>query len=283
MKLIQVDSISIGSLELRNLQMPSRDYNTSPQLPHIDGIIGFDLFSDYLLTLDYAAKRVRIEKGQLPEADGSEILNYENRVPTVELQVGDSKVKAHIDTGNTIGAFIIPESLIEKLSFSSQPVVVGKARTVSSEMEIKQGRLKGSIRLGRFEFPEPVVTYPSVSQIANIGSRAFEDFSLTFDQKNHRVKLARQTKAQTTEAGGSSPLQQYAGRYGERTIIFEGSSLFIQRTGGPRLGLVPASDGEFTLEEVPAARIRFVKKGDTIELRVLNREGQWESAVKEKS
>jgi hypothetical protein len=150
-------------------------------------------------------------------------------------------------------------------------------------MEIKQGQLKGSIRLGRFEFPEPVVTYPAVSQVANIGSRALQDFDLTFDQKNHRVKLTRQTKAQTTEAGGGSQLQQYVGRYGERMIFFEGGSLFIQRTGGPKLRLVPVTDGEFTLEEVPAARIRFVKKGDAIELQVLNREGKWESAVKEKS
>ncbi|GEM_PF-917777 len=280
MKLIQVDSLSVGGLELRNLQMPSRNYNTSPRLPHIDGILGFDLFADYLLTLDYAAKRVRIEKGQLAEANGSDILNYENRVPTVELHVGESKVKAHIDTGNAIGAFVVPQSLVEKLSFSSEPVVVGKARTLSSEIEIKQGRLKGVIRLGRFQFPEPVVTYPAISQNANIGSNALQNFALTFDQKNHRVRLARRESAQSSVAG--SELQQYAGRYKERTIFFEGGSLFLQRQGGPKLKLVPVSESEFTLEEVSAARIRFVKKDDTIELHVLNREGQWESAAKEK-
>lgn len=192
MKLVQMTSLTIGSLELRDVRAASRDYNTSPNLPRIDGILGFHLFTDYLLTLDYAAKRVRIEKGQLPEPDGKEVLSYESgRTPTVELLVGDTKIKAHIDSGNTVGAFIVPTALAERLSFLSAPVVVGRARTVSSEMEIKEARLKGSVRLGRFEFPEPTITYPAVSQDANIGSKALQDFALTFDQKNMRVKLVR--------------------------------------------------------------------------------------------
>jgi hypothetical protein len=193
MKLVRMASLTIGGLELRDVTAASRDYNTSPRLPHIDGILGFNLFADYLLTLDYTAKRVRIEKGQLPEANGKEILSYEGArgIPVVELLVGDAKIKAHIDSGNTIGTFVLPAALAEKLSFSSEPVTVGKARTVSSEIEIKEARLKGSIRLGRFEFPEPTITYPAVSDYANIGSRALQDFALTFDQKNLRVKLVR--------------------------------------------------------------------------------------------
>lgn len=289
MKVIQVDSILVGDLEFRNLSLPSRNYNTSPSLPHIDGILGFNLFSDYLLTLDYAAKRVRIEQGQLPEPNGAEILNYEsqNGIPIVELQVGEAKLRAHLDSGNTVGAFMLPAALAEKLSFVSPPVTVGKARTVSSEVEIKQGQLKGSIRLGRFEFPEPSVTYPAVSQDGNIGSQALKDFALTFDQKNHRVKLARHEtskaplNAMSASAGDASQLRQYAGRYGQRTIFFEDGALFIQRDGGPKLKLKPVSDQEFTLEEAPAARIKFVKKDNAVELQVLNPQGQWETAKKE--
>jgi hypothetical protein len=170
MRLIQVDSLSVGDLEFRNLTLASRNYNVSPALPHIDGILGLGLFSDYLLTLDYATKRVRIAEGQLPAPDGAEILSYESRngIPVVELQVSGAKASAHIDTGNTVGAFMLPGAMAEKLDFSSPPVAVGKARTVSSEIEIKQGRLKGSIRLGRFEFPEPNVTYPGVYRLEGV-------------------------------------------------------------------------------------------------------------------
>jgi predicted aspartyl protease len=285
MKLIQVDLLTIGNLEFRNLRAASRNYNLSPNLPHIDGILGFNLFSDYLLTLDYAAKRVRLEKGQLPEPNGAEVLSYEsqNGIPKIDLQVGDAKIKAHIDSGNTVGAFMLPAALAEKLSFLSPPVTVGKARTVSSEIEIKEARVKGSIRLGRFEFPEPTIHYPAVSQDANIGSKALQDFALTFDQKHLRVKLSRQEQPKTSLPGtsGNSHLQQYAGRYGQRMIFFEDGALFIQRDGGPKLKLIPASDGEFTLQEAPLARIKFVKKDDALELQVLNPQGQWEAAKKE--
>ncbi len=289
MKVIQVDSLSVGGLEFHNLHLPSRNYNTSPNLPHIDGILGFNLFADYLLTLDYAAKRVRIEQGQLPAPDGAEVLSFEsqNGIPVVELQVGETKLRTHIDSGNTVGAFMLPASLAEKLDFVSPPVTVGKARTVSSEIEIKRGQLKGSIWLGRFEFRDPSVSYPAVSQDGNMGSPALQDFSLTFDQKNHRVKLAKQEMPKATVPatasgpGNATQFQQYAGRYGQRTIFFEDDALFIQRAGGPKLKLKPASEGEFTLEEVPAARIKFVKKDNAVELQVRNPQGQWETAKKE--
>jgi hypothetical protein len=207
MKVVQVNSIAIGGLEFKDLNLPSRDYNIGPSLPHIDGILGFGLFSEYLLTLDYAGKRVRIEKGQLAAADGREILDFDaaRPIPTVELQVGDSRLKAHIDTGNAIGAFVVPTKLADTLTFVSPPVTVGKARTVSSEIEIKRGQMKGSVRLGRFEFPDASVTYPSVSpEVGNIGSQALADFALTFDQQNHRVKLARRDapKAAPSGSGG---------------------------------------------------------------------------------
>jgi hypothetical protein len=50
-------------------------------------------------------------------------------------------VKAHIDSGNSVGAFIVPTTVAEKLTFSGDPLTVGKARTVSREMEIKQDQL----------------------------------------------------------------------------------------------------------------------------------------------
>jgi predicted aspartyl protease len=194
MKLVRFNTLKIGSLEFRDVEAASRNYNV-PNLPHIDGILGFNLFADYLLTLDYAAKRVRVEKGRLPKANGSDILSFDSPrgVPTVDLVVGDSSVKAHIDTGNSIGAFVLPSGIAEKLTFGGDPVTVGKARTISSEVEIKQAPLKGSIKLGSFEFSNPLITYPAVSQNANIGSRAFTEFALTFDQKNNVVRLTKAT------------------------------------------------------------------------------------------
>lgn len=192
----EVDSIKLGDLTFSKITALSRNYNTSPNLPKIDGILAFGLFKDYLLTLDYPGKKVRLEKGELPAANASDILNFDapRETPVVELEIGNQKIKARIDSGNTIGTFILPSAVVEKAGLASEPVVVGKARTVSNNVEIKQVRLKDSIHLGSFEFKEPTVTYPALSD-ANIGSKLLSEFSITFDQKNKRLKLQRANAA----------------------------------------------------------------------------------------
>jgi predicted aspartyl protease len=189
---VGVDSVKVGGFEFTGLTALTRNYNTSPNVPHIDGILGFGLFSDYLLTLDYPGKRVRIEKGELPASNGKDILPFDDSrgIATVDLDVGGQKIKAHIDSGNMMGGFMLPTELVEKSPLLGDPVVVGRAKTVTSDIEIKQVRLKDTIRLGSFEFPEPTVVFPSLSE-ANIGGRILSEFALTFDQKHKRVKLKR--------------------------------------------------------------------------------------------
>src|ERR1043166_7107195 len=114
---VQLEIISVGSAEFRDVRAQSRDYNTATYLPHIDGILGFDLFSDYLLTLDYPRKRLRLARGALPKADGRQILNYEsiNGNQYLEIGIGPVKTKALIDSGN-MRAIDCPASLVQKFA-----------------------------------------------------------------------------------------------------------------------------------------------------------------------
>ena len=286
---VKIETLTVGSIQLKNLEVLSRNYNIYPNLPKIDGILGLEFFKDYLVTLDYPAKRVRFEKGELPKENGKDILSFENPrgVPVVELSVGNQKIKAHIDSGNIVGRFILPAAVTEKLTFMEPPIVVGKARTVANEVEIKQGKLKDSIRLGGFEFAEPTISFPSQRE-ANIGSKLLSDFSITFDQKNKRLQLkkgepAKEVAAVSNPAGVPAGFKDLVGVYGERTISFENGSLFLQRQGGMKLKLVAAAKDEFGLEMIPNARIKFVRgeNGKVTELHILNRAGEWEKSKKE--
>jgi hypothetical protein len=286
---VRLDSVSFGAAQFKNVRAVTRDYNTSKNLPRIDGILGFNLFADYLLTLDFPAHRVRLERGELPQANGAEIISFESPrgVPVIELRVGENKINAYLDSGNTVGGFILPTSLAEKMTFANTPVVLGKARTISSEFEVKEVRLKENIYLGRSEFREPLIVYPAVSHVANIGSKVLREFVLTFDQKNKRLRLERrelpQAAAQTSVSSNAVIYQDYPGRYGERTIILEDGILFLQRQGGVKLKLMPVGRDEFALERIPEARIKFVRseRGTVAELHVLNRAGEWEKSAKQ--
>jgi hypothetical protein len=205
---VTIDSIMIGALakgtrarrtgegvvEFRNVTAIVRPHKITKDYPDVDGILGFALFSDYLLTLDYPAMQVRLAHEALPAANGADILNFdiENRVPIVELAIGKIKVPAHIDSGNFVAGFILPEEIVEQLQLLSQPVTVGTARSVSNRIELKQVQLRNSIRLGQFEFPQPTVQFPALSD-TNLGFKILREFTLTFDQKNRRLKLERRT------------------------------------------------------------------------------------------
>lgn len=281
---VAVESIKLGTVEFRNVTALARERRTGPNAPEVSGILGFPLFADFLLTLDYPGKQVRLARGELPQANGANILSFEmpRRIPVVDLMIGSLKVRAHIDSGNLVGAFILPTALLNKLNLVSAPVTIGHARTIANEIEIKQAQLGETITLGSFEFPKPTITYPALNE-TNIGLQTLREFALTFDQKNKRMKLARPPSVMNlANTAVAFEGKDYVGKFGEREISFDGKSLYLQREGGSKMKLVPTAKDEFILELVPEARTVFLREqsGRVSELRVLNRAGGWETSRK---
>jgi hypothetical protein len=181
-------------LNFADVTAVSRNYRNSPRPVKIDGVLGLSLFSDYLVTLDFPGRKLRIEKGELGKVDGAEILDYQNDagISQVEVSVGDKKIKAHLDTGNAIGMFVFPTAFAEKLTFIGEARVVGRARSASGDTEIKQAQVKEVVRLGRHEFPNATIVYPALGEVGNVGLKALSQCAITFDQKHERIRLKRE-------------------------------------------------------------------------------------------
>jgi hypothetical protein len=190
---VKLDSVAIGNLRFTGVDAGTRNFRNSPRPVEVDGIIGLSLFSEYLVTLDFPAKMLRFERGELPKPDGAEILDYksERGIPLVELTVGSTKIGAHLDSGNGIGEFVLLAAFVEKLTKTIDPEVVGRARSASGEMEIKQVQIKETVRLGRHEFPGATITFPSLGDVGNVGVKVLSQFAVTFDQPHQRVRLTR--------------------------------------------------------------------------------------------
>src|SRR5215470_1556159 len=143
-------SLAIGQTEFRNVTAVVRPQRITKDYPAVDGILGFALFTDYLLTLDYPAMRMRLERGGLPAANGADILNFEieNRIPIMDLTIGRIHVPAHVDSGNFVAGFILPEEIVEQLQLQSEAITVGGARSVTNRIQLKQVQLRDTIRLG---------------------------------------------------------------------------------------------------------------------------------------
>ena len=201
MELTSIASLTFGGAEFRNVTALIRAQRITKDYPEVDGFLGFALFTEYLLTLDYPAMQVRLARGALPKANGADILPFEieNRIPVIEVTVGKLRMKAHVDSGNFVAGFILPEEVVEQLTLLSQPVTVGHARSVTNRIEIKQAQLKDTIRIGSFQYPEATIAFPAPSD-TNVGFKILREFAITFDQKNKRMKLERAAVNATTVA-----------------------------------------------------------------------------------
>ena len=190
--LVRVESIALGAARFEGVVVSVRSSHERRLGGAIDGILGFRLFRECLFTLDYPAHRVRIERGDLPPANGKDVIACEIRhgVPSVRLQVDSLWMDADVDAG-AMGGFTLPARVAEKLALASAPRVVGRARTVGNEFEITAAELKGSVRLGGIEFAGATIGFQPVFPMANVGSRVLRDFRVTFDQKNGRMRLVR--------------------------------------------------------------------------------------------
>lgn len=185
--IVRIGKLSVGGASFRDVHATAGDYSALG----VDGILGVGLFSEHLLTLDYPRRKVRIERGELPPADGRRILGFEAPlgIPTVKLRVGDVEVDAHVDSGNTRSEIVVPASLASRLKLAAEPVSIGTARTAFNEIEVRQAPLAGTLVLGSYALPDPRIDIVDLFPHANLGHKFLQRFAVTLDGKNRRIRF----------------------------------------------------------------------------------------------
>ncbi len=189
MGLYRLDSLKLGTLEFSDIEAPSRDFSHA-RVNDIDGVLGFRLFRDYLLTLDYRNQKVIIEKGSLAADPDALKFNAPRGIPVLNMSIGGREIETHIDTGNQVAPFIVPTTFAETLPAKGERRVVGQAHTVNNTYEIKEMVLDGDVVLGKTVFASPTISYPTPAGHANIGTKAFAGKTITFDQQNGLVRIS---------------------------------------------------------------------------------------------
>lgn len=156
-----------------------------------DGILGFTLFRDYLLTLDFPQHRLLLETGSLVPDGEKTVLPFRmpEGVPIAHLKIdGMPPFEAQLDSGG--GGLVLPESLAKSLKYDVDPVVYAEGRSVSTRFQLKVARLGSNVRIGRYTITHPVVAIHPAFPLANFGSPPMRHFAITFDQKNLLVRFA---------------------------------------------------------------------------------------------
>ena len=155
------------------------------------GVLGIVVFRDCLLTLDFPKEELVMEQGELPPPDGKTILPFRRIFDDVQVKVtlAGQPMWAKIDSG-AYDSLVISEDLAGHLPFK-EPLKAGPTLNgiFGKEAPTRAGTLDGPLKLGQFEIPHPATQVGGRSGRVLIGLLLLEQFRVTIDQKNQRIRF----------------------------------------------------------------------------------------------
>ena len=186
---VAVESLRVGDLEKRKVQLISRDYNAgrTPGLQPIMGIIAREFFADELVTIDYPAKEITFARGQLKLGEAG-VVAYGASF-TVPVCFASGCYPGKIDTGSS-RSFVVPKDLVPKLS-ASQPAAIGQGLRTNGVLTLYEMTLNEPVHIAGITATRQKILYaePSGDTIV-IGTKFLKDYVLTVDQQNHLLKIS---------------------------------------------------------------------------------------------
>jgi len=149
----------------------------------IDGLLGYPVFRDVTLTLDYPGRQVRVASGEPAVAAADDLqlrLAPGRRRPWVELRIGDETVLMLIDSGSSQG-FTLPADRPRRVEWQHEPVVTGALVGFRHVEPVETGRLAGDVTVATVHFRSPAIRRVPAGEIPTVGASVLERFVLTLD------------------------------------------------------------------------------------------------------
>jgi predicted aspartyl protease len=225
---VALESIELGGVRFEDVPAAvsdSFDGLSAIEGRRIDGALGFPLFSDLFVGLDFPNQRMLLGSqwpAGAPAIQASLPVVEHDAVPFVEIQVQGKPVEVMIDTGANQG-LQLPARVVSSFQWKEEPRA-GTMVAVFGEVGREQiGRLAGSVFLGGVEEVEPTAVISTGP--ASVGLRSLQRFCVVFHPTENRVWLCGAPAAPTMPTA-------------ERSI---GLSLYPDPGGLRIAGVIPGS------------------------------------------
>ncbi len=185
--IVQLDSIELAGVKFNEVKAVR--HVVTGEAGSCQGLLGFTLFHDYLLTLDFPSRKVVLAEGTLTPDGEKTVLPFrmQNGVPVTRLSVNGQSVEALMDSGG--GGLTLPEALAAHQKWDVAPVVFATGHTMTTRFNIREAKMASDVKVGRYTFTHPVVEIHPAFPLVNFGSPPMESFAITFDQKSLLVRL----------------------------------------------------------------------------------------------
>jgi hypothetical protein len=156
----------------------------------IDGILGFSLFRQVILTLDYPHSKVILRSiASEPTVVGTALpLTITENVPVITVRLDNRPFNALIDSGRE-AAMSVNRSEGAAGDFGFGPIDGLTVHDVVGDHRQRIGRLKGTLYLGSLAVSAPISEV--TDDLSALGGGLLKNFTVTFDQDAGRVTFDR--------------------------------------------------------------------------------------------
>lgn len=180
----------------------------------IDGIIGFPVFRNTLLTMDYPGEQLLVAPypvGAAPSPKASPrastiAFNNEQSTPLIPIQMGNESFIVLIDSGSDGSLSLNPVGLHPR--FANGPRIGTLISSLQGDRRQLTGRLSQDVLIGTHTIEKPIVDL--TDQLSSIGGEFLRPFTITFDQRRNQVTLVRQADGAVTMEPRRSPGLSFA-------------------------------------------------------------------------
>jgi hypothetical protein len=173
----------------------------------VHGLIGFNLFKDYVVEIDYINEKLTLFKPEYykyhdRKRDIILPLHFDGNKPFVRTHIvtddlTEVPVKLLVDTGAS-DALWLSENSDERIKLPQNHIETFLGRGLSGDLFGKKGRIDG-IWVGPLILPKPIVAFPNSELIdqlissndrnGTIGAEILRRFQVTIDYRNSRLTL----------------------------------------------------------------------------------------------
>jgi predicted aspartyl protease len=182
-----LDSVQLGSLTRRNLDVITRDYGhgMSPDAA-FSGIIAREFFADGLLVIDYPDQTLSFSRTRSLSPAQENVVTYE-RAFRIPVSIGELKTQGNLDTGANV-TFVLPRSLYDKVA-TGPLEQAGRAQLTNGRIDTGRSMVAGPIRMGKATLTDVEMRVSDDYPELLVGAYALQDLVLMIDQRSKSIAI----------------------------------------------------------------------------------------------